>query len=246
MKVILVDDEPQALVTLCNYILHYAEEFEIIGTARDLNSAVHLIDDNKFDVLFLDINLGSQTGFDVLNKVKNGAFKTVFVTAYDEYALKAFKYAAIDYLLKPLHPDEFMETVKRLRNNVIISSDEQLDLVQESISSKVVNRLVVTSLNEISSIEFQDIVRMESYKNYTDIYTKNGKKITASKTIKHFEELLPPNQFFRIHQRYIVNLSLIKKYLSKEGSFVELVNGEIIEVSRRRKGELLKKMGFKD
>lgn len=235
MKVILIDDEPNAITTLQNYIYNYTTGITIVGKGSSKKDAIELIKNNTFDVLFLDINLGDGTGFEVLDSISEKNFKIVFTTAYDEHAIKAFKYSAIDYLLKPLNPDEFMEAVQRLKEDDDIKTLDQLELVRSSLKEKQSNKIAITTVDEIHFINITDIIRLESFRNYTDIFTKY-KKITASKTLKYFEQLLPETQFFRTHQCHITNLNFVEKFVKKQGGYLELHTGEMIPVSRRKKG----------
>ncbi|OED43425.1 hypothetical protein AB832_02590 [Flavobacteriaceae bacterium (ex Bugula neritina AB1)] len=243
MKAIIIDDELNAIRTLRNYIHKYTEELEVLGEARNKEDAIDLIDNSKFDVLFLDINLGGATGFDVLDCVKNKDYNIVCTTAFDEYAIKAFKYAAIHFLLKPIDPDEFMETIARLKTyKKKLQKSKQLTIVKESLKQKKVDKIAISSIDEFIFIKTKNIIRLESYKNYTDIYMTSGKKNTASKTLKHFEEILPKSSFLRVHQCHVVNINYVAKFVKKDGGQIVLNDETNIPVSRRKKEELIDKL----
>lgn len=243
MRVILVDDERLALKTLESFVKEH-KRITIVGQARSKKSALKLIKEVEFDVLFLDINLVDGTGFELLDALDKVEFKLVFVTAYDEFAIKAFKYSAVDYLLKPLDPDEFFDTIKRLDVSFKKSSERQLNVMKNSMENKELDVIVISSLRALHYIDVKSIVRLESYKNYTDVFLESGEKITASKTIKHFEELLPKSLFFRVHHQHIINLNFLKRFYNNNGGKVELVNSIEVPVSRRKKEEFLNKINF--
>jgi len=238
MKVVLVDDEIQALKTLKNYIAKYTSGVEIVGEAQNKQEAIALLNSIEFDLLILDINLSDGTGFDVLDSIKKKDFRLIFSTAYDEYAIKAFKYSALDYLLKPLDPDEFKLAIEKCKASSPLKLSEQIDLAKNTFT-KQIDKIAIYSLDEVFFIAIKDIVRLESFKNYTQIFTNESKMFVASKTIKHYEDLLPADQFFRTHQCHIIALKAIEKFIKKDGGYVLLKNGKSIPVSRRKKELLL-------
>ncbi|NQY06698.1 MAG: response regulator transcription factor [Flavobacteriaceae bacterium] len=240
LRLVLVDDENNAIKTLQSYIAKYLENATVVGMATSKKDAVKLIDNCHFDLLLLDINLGDGTGFEVLEEVVNKDFSIIFTTAYDEHAIKAFKYSALDYLLKPLNPKEFIEAIQRLDFNT--NQKQQINVASAYANSGQKNKIVINSNSEIYFLEFNEIIRLEADINYTDIYLVNGKKITSAKTLKHYQELLSEDVFYRTHQKHLVNMSYIKKFLKEDGGYVQLENGKKIEVSRRKKEDLIKRM----
>jgi two-component system LytT family response regulator len=243
LKIVIVDDEINAVKTLESYISKYIDGASIVDVANNKAQAIELVKKTNFDLLLLDINLGDGTGFEVLETIAERNFKVIFCTAYDEHAIKAFKYAALDYLLKPINPEEFINAVNRCKTSVANSDQKkQIEIASELVKSKNNNKIVVNSSSEIHFLYFENILRLESDKNYTDIFTKDNKKITSSKTLKYYESLLPGDQFFRIHQKHLVNLNCIKKYLKEDGGYVQLNNDYKLEVSRRKKDELFSKL----
>ncbi len=239
IKVIIIDDEPNAVKTLQSYIDRYTQGISVVGSAHSKMDAITLINKTSFDVLLLDINLGDGTGFQVLEAVDTVDFITVFTTAYDEHAIRAFKYSAVDYLLKPINPEEFVATMDRIKALQTKNNTRQATYAGELAGGKEQPKLVVNSSNEIHFLNIEDIVRLESYKNYSDIYLLNGQKITSSKTLKFYEILLEEHSFFRIHQKNLVNTKYIVKFLKEDGGYVLLTNEAKLEVSRRKKEQLL-------
>ena len=244
IKTLLIDDENNAIKILQSYIYKYTTNLSIVGIATSKKEAIDLITSTKeFDLILLDVNLGDGTAFEMLEQIPVRDFQVIFTTAYDQYAIKAFKYSALDYLLKPIDPNEFMYAIERLSTTHSRLIKKQLALASSIEGRKQsIDKIVVNSSNEIHFITINDIVRLESEKNYTDIYITNGKRITSSKTLKHYEELLPDHVFFRIHQKHLINTSFIKKYLKEDGGYILLADESKLAVSRRKKEGLIKKL----
>lgn len=239
MKVIIIEDEKNAIITLQSFINKYISDVTICGIANNKEEGISLINKNNFDLVLLDINLGDGTGFEVLENAENKNFGVIFTTAYDEYAITAFKYSAIDYLLKPINPKELIDAVARYRENVYEISNQQLDIATSYVNKVKNNKIVINSTNEISFIELDELIHLKSDKNYTDIFLKNKQRITSTKTLKFYEELLPSDKFIRIHQKHIINLDYVRKYLKEDGGYVLLTNDAKLEVSRRKKENLM-------
>ena len=242
LKIVIVDDELNAIRTLKSYIEKYIDNTSIVATAISKLEAKKVISRIDFDLLLLDINLGDGSGFELLETFKEKEFKVVFCTAYDDYAIKAFKYSALDYLLKPINPEEFINAMNRVKKYPYKKSQKkQIEIASELTSAKN-KKIVINSSSEIHFLLMDDIIRLESDKNYTDIFIQNNKKITSSKTLKYYEGLLSEDNFFRIHQKHLVNLKYIKKFLKEDGGYVQLKDDSRLEVSRRRKDELLNRL----
>ena len=239
MKFLLVEDNQELANAIC---ARMAQDGHVVDHAANLEDASAFVDTQEYDLILLDINLGDGTGFEVLEQCADKAFHVIFTTAYDEYAIKAFKYSALDYLLKPINPQEFIHSVNRVKERQEGIRKEQLQYASGIAESGVGNRIVVNSSSEIHFIDLDEILRLESYSNYTDIYLLNGQKITSTKTLKFYENLLAEANFFRIHQKHLVHLKYIKKYLKEDGGYVLLSDASKLEVSRRKKEDLLNKL----
>jgi two-component system LytT family response regulator len=242
LKVLIIDDENNAVKTLQSYIHKYTEGVTVAGIAHSKQEAIDLISSAQFDVLLLDINLGDGTGFDVLEATSGKEFSVIFTTAYDEHAIKAFKYSALDYLLKPINPQEFVEAIERCKIQNHKSRKPQLNYASQLAKSGVSDKILVNSSNEIHFLEISEIVHLQSDGNYTDIFPSNQAKITSTKTLKFYEQLLEEYSFFRIHQKHLVNTKFITKFLKDGGGHVLLSNGTKLEVSRRKKEDLLNQL----
>ena len=231
IKGIIIDDELSGRENLKTLIESYCTEISIIGTASSAIEAKKLLIHLSPQVIFLDINMPVLDGFDFLEIIDSCKYKLVFVTAHDEYAIRAIKAKAVDYLLKPIDIRELQQTVKRLLDNVI-----ETDTI-ENHSDKV----ILPVSNGFKVINEEEIIRLEADDCYTHICTTTEKKITISKTLKEFEEKLSDNKFFRVHKSHLVNLSHIKEYSKLDGGIISMSDGVKIQVSRRKGPEFTEK-----
>lgn len=238
IKVVIVEDEIQAKNALEMMLLDF--DVKIHGHATGVNEAYELIKTIQPDVVFLDIELVDGSSFDLLDKFSNIDFKVIFVTGYDNFAVKAFRYNAIDYLMKPIHQQELKSALERIQKPVKHESvDFQVRQLLHSIQKKTLDRLLIHTTEGISVIPQNQIYRLESDGNYTTIYTMTNQKHIASLNLKNYEEILPEPPFFRIHQSHIININYITKVLKEDGGFVVLENGSKIPIARRRKDEFV-------
>jgi two-component system LytT family response regulator len=237
---IVVDDIPEALEMLCHDIEKHHPEIEIIGKASSVISAAKLLQKNHPDILFLDIKLGDGTGFDILEIVSNLQSKIIFVTASDEYAIKAFKFAAIDYILKPYSNEDLANSIKKATEQ-IQPNKEQIAVLQESIknTNKVSQKISLHTSEKIIVLELSEIIRCNSDNNYTTFHLKNGKKILVSKTLKYYADMLKEHQFLRVHQSHLINTSYIKEFIKSDGGYLILKDKSNIPVSVRKRNEVI-------
>ncbi|MEL7124544.1 MAG: LytTR family DNA-binding domain-containing protein [Bacteroidota bacterium] len=235
----IVDDEQQARSTLQKLLQIHCNNTEVVGLAANLKQAKTLLSKISPDLLLLDINLGKETGFDLLNQLTTNNFSLVFTTAYDEFALKAFKYHAIDYLLKPIDPDALTKVVERVRNHKNRVDLQNIPLLLQSIQSQTFDRITISTSEGISFLLLKDIIRLQSDRSYTTFYLQGRNKITISKNLKEFEEILPSDQFFRIHQSHIINLKQVNMILKQDGGYLLMTDQAKLPISRRRKNMLM-------
>lgn len=229
MRTIIIDDEKQireGIKILANNI----PNVEIVGEAENIEDGEVLIKSLSPDLVLLDIQLKQNTGFDLLDNLEQKNFHLIFITAYNEYAIKAFKYNAFDYLLKPIDPEELELTIQRLEKQQNIQAEQ---LIEASKKNKELQRLVVKTTEQIHILPLDKIVRCEADLGYTHFYMNNGKRILSSKTLKEYNSLLPDDNFIRIHQSHLVNVKYITSY-SKKG-IVHLSNNEEVPVSVRKR-----------
>ena len=242
MTAILVDDMPQALQILEHDLAECCPDVQIIGTANSVVSAAKLLRQKTPDLLFLDIMLGDGTGFDLLEIVPNLQSKVIFATASDEHAIRAFRFAAIDYLLKPIDPEALKEAVSRAREQLIHHPIESIDLLRETIRypQTLPKRISLNTQEKIVVVEIDQIVRCEADGNNTLFLLASGEKVYVTKTLKQFETLLREHPFVRVHQSHLVHLHHIQEYVRKDGGYLKMNNGDIVSVSVRKKAAIIK------
>lgn len=231
LKGLIVDDELSGRENLKTLIEIYCSEIEIIGTASSAIEAKNLISSQSADVIFLDINMPVLDGFDFLESIDSSKYMIVFVTAHEEYAIRAIKSKAIDYLLKPIDIKELQQSVKRLVNNY----------THNITSLNNLPNVIIPVMHGFKVINADEIVRLEADDCYTHVLTKDGKKIIVSRTLKDFEDKIPGNIFFRVHRSHIVNLKHIKDYSKLDGGYITMCDGARIQVSRRKGTEFFEK-----
>lgn len=244
LTAILVDDMPNALQLLQNDIETNHPEIEIIATAKSVVEAAKELRKNEPDILFLDIMLGDGTGFDVLEIFPNLKSKIIFVTASDEFAIRAFKFAAIDYVLKPYSDEELSTAIHKVKK-YIQPNNERLNILKDTIATpnKKPKKISLHSLEKIVIVDLDEIIRCESDSNNTMFYLENGTKIFVTKTLKYFSDLLKSYDFIRVHQSHLVNLQFIKEFIKSDGGYLLLKNKKTVPVSVRKKSEVIELLG---
>lgn len=238
ISVFIVEDEAGASSNLMHMVKTYCTGALISGSAESVQEAKVLIERIKPDILFLDVQLQDGTGFDLLDHLTEVHFNVVFTTAYDEFAVKAFRYNAIDYLLKPIDTDELISAFAKASQFLDKATvKNQLDYLIQSTSGKKFERLTLPTSNGLVFTEVNEIIRLESFGNYSFVFLTDGQRIVTSHNLKVFEEILPPTLFFRIHQSYIINTNYLKKIGKDQGDMVEMSDSTKIPIARRRKEE---------
>jgi len=245
IKAVIVEDEIKGLNNLKNLIGQYCSDMEIIGEASSVEAGLELLGDptTKPDVAFLDISLPDGLVFQMLNQLRPVNFEIIFVPAYEEYAIKACQYSSIGYILKPIDPDALQEAVSRIRPREDNQIDKRLDVFANYYNNpNAFTKLSIFALDGIYFVNIRDIVRFEAEDNYTHIYLNNGDRITASKTIKSYEDLLTPFNFYRVHKRHVINLNYMRKFVKGDGGYLIMDDDMKIEVSRRRRPAFMEQM----
>ncbi|MCB0687441.1 MAG: response regulator transcription factor [Saprospiraceae bacterium] len=237
IKAVLIDDVPAALKMLASDLNQYCPEVEIVGTAGSVVEGAKLLKKLYPDVVFLDIELEDGTGFDLLQILPEVNFKIIFVTASDQHAIRAFRFSAIDYLLKPIDVDELKEAVFKAS---MVDSREKVDVLLDHWTDKAENnRLALHSSEEIKVVEIGNIIRCESDNNYTTFHFTNGTKFLVAKTLKSFDQILSEKGFYRVHQSHLVNVQHIKSYIKTEGGYLMMSDQSRVPVAVRKKTEVL-------
>jgi len=238
MKAVVVDDIEKFRKNLIQDLNEFCPEVEVVGTADGVISAAKEIKSKKPDVVFLDIQINQGTAFDLLELLGDIDFKIIFTTASDEYAIKAFKLSAIDYLLKPIDIDDLKSSVDKLK--LINSDDYQLLRSNINEKDKSNKRLALHSQDKIEIIEIGNIIRCESNINYTMFYFVNGSKTLVTKTLKEFDGMLSDYGFYRVHQSHLINIDHLKEYVKIDGGYLKMYDGSSVPISTRKKSSVLK------
>lgn len=240
MRALIVDDERRARESIVRAIELYTPEVSVIGEADSVKTAVQKIKMNSLDVLFLDIRLEDGNGFDILRQVEANRIAVIFVTAYSEYAIKALKVSAIDYILKPIDAEELIVAVGKAKKRVKEQRmDERVALFLEQAEKKeTIKRITLKTADSIHIVLVSDIIYCQGDRSYTTFHLSNEKEIIVSKNLREYEEMLPENQFIRTHQSYLVNLDHIIRY-DKSNNIMRITNDISIPVSTRKKEALL-------
>jgi len=244
MKTLLIDDVKGARKALFHDLIDYCEGVEVLGEAGSVGSAIALIKQKKPDLIFLDIDLGDGTGFDVIKGLNEEELpQVIFTTAFDHYAIKAFKYGALDYLLKPVDEEELQAAVEKAKKQLLTTTKEVVELIDPITAEETgsPNKVVIHSQEELVIIEIDEIVCCEASNNYTVFHLTNNRQVVSSETLKHYDGLFGEHSFFRTHHSHLVNLSFVKSFVKIDGGYLLLKNGKQLPVSVRKK-ELLNKV----
>ncbi len=244
LRVIIIDDEPDAVLSIELIITEYCTDVKIVGKAHSAIDGKNQIIEKKPDFIFLDIDMPRGTGFDMLEMISKIDFDVIFVTAYSDYAIKAFKYSAVDYILKPIDIDELINAVNKIkkRKNEKKSQNINYDILLSNIKNKTLKTIAIPNSAGIDFINICDIIRFKAEGSYTKIIIKNKDNILASRNLKEYQELLPEHEFFRPHNSHLINLKHVKRYVQKDGGYLEMSDDSIVPMSRRKKDLFLEKM----
>ncbi|MDO6470880.1 LytTR family DNA-binding domain-containing protein [Maribacter sp. 1_MG-2023] len=240
LKAVIVDDEIKALQSLTWELTNFSDEINVIASFTNPKEALSYLEKNTPDCLFLDIEMPTMDGFQFIKKLTNKNFPVVITTAYNQYALKAIKSQALDYLLKPIDTDDLEETIIKIKkfNNKNFSV-EKLEMALLNYNSRSIHkRITLNTDGKLLFLESDEILYAESDGNYSTIFLTDGQKIVLTKKLKEVNELLPADSFFRIHNSYIINLNKIKEFLKTDG-YVVLKSNHKIPVSRQKKSDFL-------
>jgi two-component system LytT family response regulator len=241
MKAVIIDDEKKGRETLRGFIDVYCPDLSIIGEAANVKEGIALIKDTRPDVIFLDIEMPDGTGFDLLSAFPSVDFQVVFVTAFDSYAVKAFQFSAVDYLLKPVNPKLLIQAVEKLKKySTIDSINLKLDVLLGNRTK--IDSIALPTAEGVHLTRIDQITRCVADNYYTTFHLVDDTQIIVSKTLKEYSDLLDDFNFYRVHQSHLVNLDYVDKYISGEGGYLIMKNGDYVDVSRRKKKSLMERM----
>ncbi len=239
IKVIIIDDEKHCIITL-EHILSKIADVQIMATTQDSTEAKTLIETHQPDIIFIDIEMPQMNGFDVLNQFETMPFKVVFTTAYDQYAIKAIRLNALDYLLKPIDKNDIAEVIEKFKNQELSTTKDQVQNLQMFNNGLMQDTIALSTSKGLQFVKIEDIMYLEAESCYTYITMNDKTKHLASKTMAIFEEVLQDNPlFFRAHKSNIINLKFIKQYIRGEGGELIMQDGTSIALSRNRKQDFL-------
>jgi two-component system LytT family response regulator len=244
LRAILIDDDQSNLSALSEKLLKHCPHVQVIGRCDNGEDGIKAIESDKPDLVFLDIEMPVMNGFVMLQQLKYRNFELIFVTAYDHYAIKAIKYSALDYLVKPVEIDDLKAAVAKAEaNKHSRNSQLQMELLLEHLGDKQPKRITIPTSDGLRFINIEDIVYLEASNNYTNIYLSTDQKLLVSRTLKDFEDILPSDTFLRIHHSTVINKYYVEKYIRGDGGQVVMRHGKVLDVSKRKKSEFLQAIG---
>lgn len=238
LKALIVDDEPNAVDFINSVIGEYCPGIEVVGKAHNMTEGIKRIRELKPDLVFLDVEMPNGTGFDLLSHFPDKEFDVIFITAFNHYAIKAIKFSAVDYILKPLNITEFIEAVNKViqkRSESPVQMNDNFRVLMENLRSPVPSRLAIPTADGMEYLNPREIIRIEADRSYSWFYLTGNRKLLVSKNLKEFQDLLGDRNFFRSHNSHLINLKYVRKFVRKEGGYIEMQDGEQIPVSRNRK-----------
>jgi two-component system LytT family response regulator len=244
LNALIVDDEAHCCKTLSALLKRHSPEVNVLASCANGVDALQAIKQLNPDLVFLDVEMPKMNGFEMLQQLPEVNFHLVFITSYDAYALKAIRFSAIDYLLKPVDREELQKAVQKVINHMESPLPEQLKIILEKMQHPAVlaNKIALPTMEGLQMITVESIINCEADDNYTTLKLKNNKKIVVSCTLKVIEELLEEHSFIRVHRSFLVNLNEVEKYVKGEGGYLVMTDGAQIYISRNKKEELLKKL----
>jgi two-component system LytT family response regulator len=246
-RAVIIDDTDNSRLTLAHDIEQYCPQIKLVGEANGVQTGLDLIDKLSPDVVFLDIEMEDGTGFDLLEKLGDFDFKVIFTTAHDSYGIKAIKFSALDYLLKPVDPGELTDAVNKLKQtnktkNVKDSIRLLLENMQDIQPSN--KRIALNSADKVHMVFVKDIIRCESQGSYTIFFLTNKEQIVVTKNLKEYEQMLEEYSFIRVHHSHLINFNYMKEFIKKDGGYAIMSDNSEVPVSFRKRNHLLDMIGI--
>lgn len=242
IRAIIIEDEKMSRETLRRMLEKYCPQVEVVATAEGYRQGMEMIRNHKPDVVFLDIQMPDGSGFRLLEEIGDVDFEVIFTTAFDQFAIKAIKFSALDYLLKPIIPQELVNAIGKVeQKRLAFRKTRNIEIFLENMKSKEENtqKIVLSTSDKIHVIQVDDIIRCESDNYYTQFYFTDGKRLMVSKTLEENEELLSQHNFIRPHKSHLINVKYIKSFLRQEGGYIIMTDGSRIPVSRRKREKIM-------
>lgn len=245
IKAIIVEDEKKSMDVLKNLVQQHCPDIALAGTADSVASGAELIQKVTPDLVFLDIEMADGSGFDLIEKANTFTFDVIFTTASDQHALRAIKYSAIDYLLKPIDGDELILAVEKFKKKRSDNTGmENLRFLLQNFKkpSDSYTKITLPTGNAYEIVNVKDIIRCEADGSYTSFILNTGRKLLVSASLKHYEDLLPESDFIRVHHHHLININHVVRYLKTDGGYAVMTDGSQIEISRRKKDAFLQRL----
>ena len=244
LSTLIVDDEPDAVNFISSIIREYCPRLEIIGTASSAREGVKIILERQPELVFLDVEMPHGSGFDLLAQFPEKTFDVVFITAFNHYALKAIKFSAVDYILKPININEFIEAVDKVLHKRLSGSNRNTNYFEllENLKSETPSKLAIPTSDGMEYLKTSDIIRIEADRSYSWFFLKDKRKVLVSKNLNNYQELLSDQHFFRPHNSHLINLDHVRKYIRHEGGIIEMDDGSQVPISRVRRDIFLAQM----
>lgn len=245
IKAILIDDELNSLQNLQQKLEGFCPDVSIVAVTQKPEEGLILIRQHQPDVVFLDIEMPRMSGFRMLEELGEYDFDIIFTTAYNHYSVDAIRISAFDYLIKPIGIEELQQAVERLSKSLHRQTKDKIDILKKSLSENrnQDDKIAISTSEGIEFVPIKNIIHIESKSNYSKIFLMDNKSIMVTKILKDFEEMLLPYNFYRVHNSHLINLNYIHKYVRSQGGHVQLQDGTLIDISRRKKEEFLKMIG---
>jgi two-component system LytT family response regulator len=244
LRAVVVDDELDAVKFIESIISEYCPNLEVVGTAHSAREGVKLINEQKPDLVFLDVEMPHGSGFDLLSYFPKKNFDVIFITAFNHYAIKAIKFSAVDYILKPININEFIEAVKKVESTRHQDKEKNFsyEMLLENLKSSMPSKLAIPTSDGMEYLNTTDIIRVEADRSYSWFYLKDGRKYLVSRNLKEYQELLSDRNFFRTHNSHLINLEYVKKYIRQEGGYIQMIDKSNVPISRSKKELFLEQM----
>lgn len=244
LNVIIIDDEVNAIELISTILLNKYPDINIVGKAQSPFDAIRLINHFKPDLIFLDIEMPEANGFEILEALSEIQFEIIFITAYDKYAIRAFKYSAIDYLLKPIDVDEFSAAVARVLRKIKLKEPKNVNykILKDNLNAEHPFKISLPSTKGIEFVGIEEIVRIEGDGRYSTIYLEDKKSITITKLLSELIDTIDSQLFFRPHKSHYINLNFVRVFVKSDGNYIEMKDGSQVSISRNKKEEFFDKM----
>jgi two-component system, LytTR family, response regulator len=241
LKAVIIDDELNSIDVLKMLIAKYCPTATVVGEAEDADDGKKVIATHDPDIVFLDIEMPLGSGFDMLDKIGQHKFQVIFITAYNHYALKAIKYCALDYLLKPVDIDELINAVTKVSERLQHqNTHDAMGILKRYIQKDVAgSKIAIPAPDGLQFIDVHEIIRCEASGNYTRMHLLKNRHVLIPRTLKEYEEILTPYNFLRTHHAHLINLAHLEKYVKGEGGYAVMVDGSAVDISKRKKPEFL-------